>query len=289
MVRLLPDVRFAVRNLRRSPLFTSVAIASLALGIGVNTAIFTLIDQLMLRLLPVKDPEQLAMLWTTGPHMGSNRGSRAMSYPMYQDFQQKAAPFSQVFCRYNTATSILFDGRTERVTAELVSGNYFQALGVPAAIGRVFHSEQDDRVYKGHPSVVLSYQYWTTRFASDPGVVGRKIIVNNYPMTIVGVSAAGFRGLDPSTSPQIRVPIQMKALMTPGWDAMGDRRYQWLQVFARCKPGFTIESAAAPLQPLLAQILQEELNTPKLREISPYFRERFLKRQVQLEQVGTGY
>jgi hypothetical protein len=105
-----------------------VVVASLALGIGANTAIFTLIDQLMLRLLPVKDPEQLVMIWTTGPHMGSNRGDRRASYPMYQDFQKKAQPFSYVFCRYQTALSISFSGQTERVQGELVSGNFFQPL-----------------------------------------------------------------------------------------------------------------------------------------------------------------
>src|SRR5947199_9562975 len=146
MARFLVDLRFALRNLRRSPLFTLVALASLALGIGANTAIFTLIDQLMLRLLPVAQPEQLVMIWSTGPHMGSNRGSRAASYPMYQDFQKRAQAFSYVFCRFATSLSVSFSGRTERINGELVSGNYFQALGVNPAIGRLFTPEEDDRV-----------------------------------------------------------------------------------------------------------------------------------------------
>ncbi len=289
MARLWLDIRFALRNLARSPLFAVVAVASLALGIGANTAIFTLIDQLMLRLLPVSQPEQLVMIWTTGPHMGNNRGSRAASYPMYEDFQHKAQAFSAVFCRFGTATSVSFNGQTERVEAELVSGNYFQALGVKPAAGRVFTPEEDDRVYKGHPSVVLSYQYWVTRFARDPAVIGQKMIVNNYPMTVVGVSAPGFNGLDPSRSPQLRIPIQMKPLMTPGWDAIGDRRSQWIQVFARLKPGFSVTSAQASLQPLLQQILREELAMPQMREISKYGRDRFLARKVQMEQAATGY
>src|SRR5437763_4792873 len=111
MARLLFDLRFALRNLRRSPLFTLVAVASLALGIGANTAIFTLIDQLMLRLLPVAQPEQLVMISSTGPHMGSNRGSRMASYPMYQDFQKRAEQFSSVFCRRDVDVSLSFDGR----------------------------------------------------------------------------------------------------------------------------------------------------------------------------------
>ncbi|HTS27641.1 MAG TPA: ABC transporter permease [Bryobacteraceae bacterium] len=289
MPRLVSDLVFALRNLRRSPLFTAVAVSSLALGIGANTAIFTLIDQLMLRLLPVQEPERLVMIWSTGPHLGSNRGYRMVSYPMYQDFQQKAEAFSSVFCRFYTPASVSFGGQTERVNAELVSGNYFQAMGVKPAIGRVFSMEEDDRVYKGHPSVVLSHQYWVTRFAADPGVIGQKILVNNYPMTIVGVSAAGFTGLDPARSPQVRVPIQMKPLMTPGWDDMKDRRSQWIQVFGRMKPGFTVESARASLQPLFLQILRDELTQPEMRSVTDYNRTRFLARKVQMERAAEGF
>jgi len=283
------DVKIALRNLGRSKLFTLVAVASLALGIGANTAIFTLVDQLLLRVLPVHDPEQLVMIWTTGPHMGSNRGYRKTSYPMYQDFQQKAQAFSSVFCQFETALSISFSGQTERVDAELVSGNYFQALGVKPAIGRVFTSEEDDRVYKGHPVVVLSYPYWVTRFAADPKVIGQKMLVDNYPMTIVGVSAAGFNGLDPAHAPQLRVPIQMKPLMTPGWDEIGDRRSQWVQMFARMKPGFTVESAKASLQPLLTQVLNLEIAQPEMKEASKYNRDRFLARKVRMEAAGSGF
>lgn len=289
MARFLFDLRFALRSLRRSPLFTLVAVASLALGIGANTAIFTLIDQLMLRLLPVAQPEQLVMIWSTGPHIGNNRGPRMASYPMYQDFQKKAQAFSSVFCRRGVAVSLSFSGQTERVNAELVSGNYFQALGVRPAIGRVFSPEEDDRVYKGHPSVVLGYDYWVTRFAADPKVIGQKLLVNNYPMTIVGVSAQGFTGLDPARSEQIRIPIQMKPLMTPGWDAIGDRRSQWIQMFARMKPGFTVKSAQASLQPLFIQTLREELTRPEMKDISNYNRDRFLARKILMEPAGNGY
>ena len=289
MARFLFDLRFALRSLTRSPLFCLVAVASLALGIGANTAIFTLIDQLMLRLLPVAQPEQLVMIWSTGPHIGSNRGPRMASYPMYQDFQKKAQAFSSVFCRFGTAVSLSFSGQTERVDAELVSGNYFQSLGVRPAIGRVFSPEEDDRVYKGHPSVVLSHEYWVTRFAADRNIVGRKLLVDNYPMTIVGVSAPGFTGLDPVRSPQIRIPIQMKPLMTPGWDDIGDRRSQWIQVFARMKPGFTVPSAQASLQPLFIQILREELTRPELKDLSSYNRDRFLERKIRMEPAANGY
>ena len=289
MSRILSDLRFALRNLRRSPLFALVAVASLALGIGANTAIFTLMDQLMLRLLPVSRPEELVMIWPNGPHVGNNRGDRKTSYPMYQDFQQKAQAFSYVFCQFSTPLSIGFGGQTERIDAELVSGNYFQALGVRPALGRVFSSAEDDQVYKGHPVVVLSHQYWVTRFAADPQVVGQKIQVNNYPMVIVGVSAPGFTGLDPSQSPQIRVPIQMKPLMTPGWDEIGDRRSRWIQTFARLKPGFTVNSAKASLQVLFSQILNEEIQQKELKDLSSYNRDRFLARKVNVVAAGNGF
>ena len=206
---------------------------------------------------------------------------------MYQDFQRRAAGFSDVFCRYHTALSISFGERAERVTGELVSGNYFQALGVGPALGRVFTPETDDRVYKGHPVVVLSHAYWQERFGADPGVIGRKILVNNYPMAIVGVSARGFSGLDPARSPQIRIPIQMKPLMTPASDNLGNRRRQWVQIFARMRPGVTVQSAQASLQPLLNQILRSEAGalpaTPKA------MLERFLSRRVLVEPAVNGY
>jgi predicted permease len=289
MPRIFSDIRFAFRNLRRTPLFTAVAVGSLALGIGANTAIFTLVDQLLLRMLPVRDPQQLVMISSTGPHMGSNRGPRASSYPMYEDFQKQAQAFSYVFCRYGAPVSISFNGRTERVYAELVSGNYFQALGVKPALGRVFTPAWDDRIYKGHPSVVLGYSYWVSRFGSDPGVIGQKIVVDDYPMTVVGVSAAGFQGLDPATSPQIRVPIQMKPLMTPGWDDIGDRRSQWIQTFARMKPGYSVKSTQATLQPLFTRILQDELTKPELKDITAYDRGQFLRRKVRVESAEGGY
>ncbi|MBA3269513.1 MAG: ABC transporter permease, partial [Acidobacteria bacterium] len=132
------DLRLAVRGLLRSPLFAIVAILSLALGIGANTAIFTLIDQILLRKLPVANPDELVMLYQEGPHSGSNMGSRAHSYPIYQEYQKRAEPLSEVIARRLIATSVSVDGQTERVDAEMVSGNYFTMLGVKAAVGRVF-------------------------------------------------------------------------------------------------------------------------------------------------------
>jgi predicted permease len=285
------DLRLALRGLRRSPLFASVAILSLALGIGANTAIFTLIDQILLRKLPVKAPEQLVMLYQRGPHNGSNMGDRMHSYPIYQDYQQRATPLSEVVCRRLTSASVSIDNRTERLDAELVSGNYFTMLGVPAATGRVFTSAQDDQAFMGQPSVVLSYDYWVSRFAKDPSVVGKKVLVNNYPMVIVGVSAEGFAGIDPTTSPAIRVPILMKEAMLPEWTwvHVPDRRTRWVQVFARLKPGFTPQTAEPQLQTLFMQIRQYEATLPAAKNWSKYERDQFMKGTMHVESAAMGY
>ena len=173
----------------------------------------------------------------------------------------------------------------------MVSGNYFDMLGVRPAAGRVLHSKDDDQVYNGHPVVVLSHDYWVSRFARDPGVIGKKIQVNNYPMTIVGVSAAGFAGIDPAVSPHIRVPILMKPVMVPEWTWMraDDRRARWVQVFARLKPGQTVESAAAPMQGLFTQIRQDEATLPAAKDWSAYNKEQFLKGTVHVEKADIGY
>ena len=290
MQTTLADVRYALRGLRRNPLFAAVAILSLALGIGANTAIFTLIDQILLRRLPVRDPAQLVMLYQQGPHMGSNMGQRMHSYPLYQDIQQKAEPLSEVLCRRVVPASISVANQTERVTAELVSGNYFTMLGVAPAAGRLFNSREDDEVYQGHPVVVLDHGYWVRRFARDPAVVGSKILVNNYPMTIVGVSAEGFAGLDPAQAPQIRVPIQMKPILMPeqGWVHMDDRRARWVQVFGRLKPGYTVESAQAPLQGLFTQVRAYEMTLPAAKNWSAYSREQFMKGRMLVTSAAIG-
>jgi predicted permease len=288
---ILADLRLAVRGLRRNPLFAAVAILSLALGIGANTAIFTLMDQVLLRKLPVSKPDELVMLYQQGAHNGSNMGSRMHSYPIYQDYQQKAEPLAEVICRRLVPVSVSIDNQTERLDAEMVSGNYFSMLGVAPALGRVLNSKEDDQAYGGHPVVVLSFDYWVTRFNRDPGVVGRKILVNDSPMEIVGVSAAGFAGLDPAQSPQIRVPILMKTVMLPEWTWLdaANRRARWVQVFARLKPGYTVESAKAPLQGLFTQIRTYEMTLPAAKQWSAYSREQFMKGRLLVEPAAMGY
>jgi predicted permease len=285
------DFRLALRGLLRSPVFSIVAILSLALGIGANTAIFTLVDQLILRALPVSHPEELVMLYQQGAHMGANLGTRMHSYPLYQDLQARAEPLSEVACRRLFPASVSVDNTTERITAEMVSGNFFTMLGVKPAIGRVFNSKEDDQVYRGHPVVVLNYDYWMRRFAGDRSVVGKKILVNDYPMTIVGVSAAGFNGIDPAQSAQLRVPVQMMPVMMPefGWVHVDDRRARWVQVFGRLKPGYTVESARAPIQTLFTQVRSYEITLPVAKDWSPFARDRFMKGQLLLESASTGF
>ncbi len=291
MAILLNEIRLAVRGLRRSPLFAIIAILSLALGIGANTAIFTLLDQLLLRQLPVRNPDELVMLYQTGAHNGSNMGQRMHSYPMYQDFQARAEPLAEVLCRRIIASSVSIDNHTERLQTELVSGNYFAMLGVRPALGRVFSSQEDDQVFRGHPVVVLAYDYWVRRFDRDPHVIGKKILVSDYPMTIVGVSAEGFNGLDPAQSPQIRVPVLMEPIMIPNWSWMnpGSRRARWVQVFARLKPGYTVESAGPSLQTLFTQIRQYEMTLPAAKDWSAYSREQFMKGQMKVVKADIGY
>jgi predicted permease len=285
------DVRYGVRQLRRNPLFTTVAIATLAIGIGANTAVFTLLDQLVLRLLPVQDPSRIVMIWPEGPNFGNNNGNRVVSYPFCDDLRKSPA-LESVICAYNTWETVTIDGVTDSPNDELVSGNYFDTLGVKPAIGRVFHSTTDDQVYSGHPSVVLSYSFWQDRFGGDPKVVGKKILVNNYPMEIVGVSAAGFAGVDPARSPHMRIPFLMLPVLPTDGESLTSRRTQWIHAFARLAPGFTAESARAALQPLFHQSLEAEstdTQDPQFSKVSPYDRARFFKRTLSVETASSGY
>jgi hypothetical protein len=207
MRHLARDLRYAWRGLSRSPLFTAVALLSIALGIGANTAIFTLVDEVLLRMLPVTHPEQLVLFNGARNHYGNNSGGNMLSFPMYEDFRdnfvgpdgapgqlaeaqgklprvslpvQNSAPtpkiFSGLFARRTVAMNVGINGQTERVSGELVSGTYFRVLGVGAAIGRLIAPE-DDAVRGGGMVAVLSYSYWRNRFGSDPAVVGRQITI----------------------------------------------------------------------------------------------------------------
>ena len=310
MPHLLRDLRYALRGLLRSPLFTVVAVVSIALGIGANTAIFTLVDQVLLRQLPVREPEELVLLTQRGPHHGNNRGGNTTSFPMYEDFREAFVDhalspslprvslpydalaagkslFSGMFARYAMSLNVGYGGQTERVPGELVSGTYFPVLGVGAAIGRVITPE-DDRIRGGHPVAVLSYEYWRTRFSGDASVIGKTIVVNNHALTIIGVSQAGFDGVDIGYAPGVRVPMMMKAQMTPQWDDLDNRRSRWANVFGRMKQGTTPEIAKAALQPYFKNIRSMEVQEPAFRTTSSTQREQFLTGTIDLLPAAQG-
>src|SRR5216110_334134 len=278
MGNMVGDIRYAARVLAKNPVFTVVAVLTLALGIGANTAIFTLLDQVLLRLLPVKDPQQLVLLTMRGRHYGSNWSGNAISHPMFRDFQDHNEVFSEMFCRFPTSASLSFGRQAERVDVELVSGTYFSALGVVPALGRIL-TPDDDHVPSGHPFVVLNYNYWRTRFAADPQIVGKTLNLNNYNMTVVGVAQAGFDGVELGRSPKIFIPIMMQAQIVVGnpEDMLKERRNRWVNAFGRLKPGVSEHQAKAALQPFMHSMLEMEVLLPAFSHASAYDRQEFLK------------
>jgi len=288
MEHLGQDLRSAIRGLGKSKTFTAVAVLSLALGIGANTAMFTLLDQALLRRLPVREPDQIAMLMMVGQYHGSTwGGSYAISYPLYEDLSENNQVFSGVFGRFPTRVSLGFGGQTERVGVELVSGTYFPVLGVGAALGRTFTPEQD-QAPGGHPVVVLSHDFWRSRFAGDRSVVGKTVVVNGHKMTIVGVAAAGFHGVQLDFVPQIFVPMMMKAQMTPLWDALDDRRTRFVNVFGRLKPGVSLAQAKASLQPYFKSVLEMEVEQAAFSRASVEDREAFGRIVLDVRPGGQG-
>jgi predicted permease len=286
------DVRDAARQLRRSPGFTAAAVLSLALGIGANTAIFTLLDQVLLRPLPIAHPEQLVLLNWDGLRYGVTMSGDAMSYPAYRDIRDRNEVFSGVMCRYPLPLSVGYQGQTARVAGELVSGDYFEVLGIRAAAGRLF-TPDDNRVAGGHPLAVLSYDYWVTHFNADPAIVGRTLIVDGLPLTVIGVSQQGFDGVQLGFSPQIRIPIAMKAQMTQGWFSealtLENRRVFWVHVFARLKPGVTAAQAEAALPPLFHAMLETEGRGPGFEQADAETRTRFLASTLRVHAGEQGW
>ena len=288
MAALLRDFRYSLRSLRKSPVFLTVAVLSLALGIGANTAIFTLINQLILQPLPVRDPEQLVMLAGRGKHYGGNNGPDRISYPMYQEIRDKNPVFSGMFCTYPGTVSASFQGRTELIGADFVSGNYFPVLGIGAAVGRTF-TASDDLIQGGHPLAVLSYGYWRARFGADPRILGKQIVVNGRALTIIGVSQAGFDGVEPGRAPQIRIPITMRdELPHTAFSRLNAPRFRWVEVFGRLKPGISPEKAQAGLQPLFHQILSREVTEKPFAKAAPFVKQEFLKMWMEVMPGSKG-
>lgn len=265
---LWQDITFAGRSLRRTWGMALLAIASLALGIGANTAIFSLMDQVFHKPLPVDHPEQLVWLNPRGPAFGNASGSPLLSYPLYRDIRDRNDIFTHVFGRLLLPAHIGYGDQTQRVWAEMVSGNYFQALGLRPHLGRLLEPD-DDRTPGAHPVAVISYLFWSSALGADRGVVGKRILVNGNPFTIVGVSGPEYSGLDLNVAPQIRVPVMMKAQMTPTWYEMENRRIRWFNVYARMKPGLDARQARAKLQPLYRTILEQEAREPTSEGMNP--------------------
>ncbi|MGA2184855.1 MAG: ABC transporter permease [Bryobacteraceae bacterium] len=286
-MNLASDIRFALRNLSKAPVFSAVAVLSLALGIGANTAIFTLIDQLILRTLPVKNPSELVLLDSDGNHYGNNRGWNTFSYPMYQDFLARNQVFTGILCRFTMPVSMALNGQTERAAGELVSGTYFNVLGVGTAVGRTIASD-DDTTIPGHPVVMLSYRYWQTRFAGDPSILNKTMVLNGHNFTVIGVAARGFDGIEPGSVTELFMPVTMKAWMTPNWDDMKDRRSTWIQVLGRLKPGINATRAKASMQILFHQIIEQEAKDPMIAKASEYDRRKFLKATIDVQPAATG-
>ena len=262
------DLRYAVRTLGRAPLFTTIAVVSLALGIGANTAIFSLFDQVLLRNLRVADPGRLVVFHVSDSfpgHSHSDANESVFSYPLYKDLRDRSQAFAGVIARSSAAVSVSDGGASERALAELVSGNMFQVLGVPPLLGRAI-APADDAAPGASPVVELTAAYWTKRFGAARDIVGRKILVNGHPMVVIGVAPPTFRGLIVGSAPDLFVPIAMKREVTPTWFALDDRRTSWLTVFGRLKPGVSVEQANAKTRVLFAGLLDEllvELKRPR--------------------------
>ena len=255
---MLTDVRYAFRIIAKNPAFSAVAVLSLALGIGANTAIFTLIDYVMLRALPVRAPEQLAVI-----ARNPEKPSTSFNYPDYVYIRDHNQSYSGVIASNGGANALAFavpgekGASAEVVAAAHVSGNYFDVLGVGAALGRLF-TPADNQTEGAHPYVILSYDFWQRRFGGDYGVLGRPITLNGARFTIVGVAARGFHGINVGTSTDVFLPIMMMPTVNPPARGWNTRHWWWLTVVARLKPGVTPQTATPEANVLWQQILKAD-------------------------------
>jgi predicted permease len=282
------DVRYALRTLGRTPGFSLVVIATLGLGIGANTAIFSLMDQVLLRSLPVKNPGELVQLDGPGPFSGRTYNARTFSYPMYVDFRDRNDVFSGLVARFSASATLTARNQAERVDVELLTGNTFEVLGVTPIVGRAIGPD-DDRTPGAHPIAVLSYAYWQRRFAGAPTVLNQVVTVNSTPVTIVGVAPSGFAGVAATQSPDLFMPMMMKAQITPTWNDLDNRRSRWLSVIGRLKPGVSMDAAKARLDVLYRQINEYELTAvPAFASGSQRFRDGFRAKTLTLHPASQG-
>jgi predicted permease len=243
------DLRYAARVLRKAPVFTGVAMLSLALGIGANAAIFGLINGLLFKSLPVRDPESLLFL-------GKQQYGRVNTYFYYETYDRlrAAQPFFQELAAYceRVRMNVAADGLSEAAMGQLVSGNYYSVLGISPAAGRLF-TAADDRIPGGHPVAILSYPYWQRRFGGAPSAIGKKVLIDGTPFTIVGVTPPAFYGLQVGDAPEISVPIMMQPQIMPdkeNWLGRSRNTVDWLNPFGRLKPGVSAVQATSGLQSL---------------------------------------
>ncbi|MEZ5403897.1 MAG: ABC transporter permease [Bryobacteraceae bacterium] len=254
---LIRDLRYAARSLLRSPAFTAVTLLSLALGIGANTAIYSLIDKLLVESLPVENPRELVMFQPEGYRSGWIMDRSNVSYPLYRGLSEAQDGFTGLLAERSDNASMEYNGVTQRVAIAAVSGNYFQVLGVRPAAGRLL-SPDDNRTPGAHPVAVLTHGFWRERFGADPAIAGRSVRINGYPFTIAGVAQSPFNGLEVGGTLDVIVPAMMLRQVTTYGDALESRSSYIFNLYGRLKPGVTRAGAEARLQPLyLAQVEQD--------------------------------
>ena len=277
--RLSQDLRYTARTLRRAPGFAAVAILSLALGIGANTAIFSLINAIVLRSLPVRAPEQLFQLTRSNLQRSD---MKSFPYPFFRELRAaKNLPVTDPICTSGMTPGLEINGNAERITGEMVSGNFFDSLGVRPYLGRLL--APGDEIPGSDRVAVISYGYWKRRFSADKRLVGSVIHLNTIPITVIGIAPPGFTGMSPDSSPDVRVPITLQQQMYRDPRSMLDSRGDWwLTVVARLRPGTTSQQAEAALTAFLKAYLNPASAT------TPYARRVFDSQHVQLQPAATG-
>jgi len=289
METLFQDIRYGLRMLRKSPGFTAVAVVTLALGIGANTAIFSLINALLLKMLPVKNPAELVVIGDPAEVYARSNGTPEVayfSYPLYRALRDNTSAFSGMLVSSEVnRTKVTKDGSdiSTSAVAVLVSGNYFSVLGVDALMGRTLTPEDDEAKGK-HPVVVVGYNFWQRNLGQDRGIVGQTISLNNYPFTIVGVAPPGFFGDTVGDTQDFWVPIMMQEQLMPGRAFLEDLHTSWLHVIARLKPGTSLEQASANVN--LA--FQQFANGPLSASLSSDDKQALRKSTVNVVPGGKG-
>jgi predicted permease len=280
------DLRYGLRMLLKSPGFTVVTVLTLALGIGANTGLFSLVNSVLLGNLPVGHPEALVVIKYTDSR--SQEAEEDFSYPMYQAMRDKNTVFLNVLTRSGVDFNASYGGQSERAVGEMVSGNYFETLGVQPFLGRLIGPE-DDRTPGAHPVAVLSYGYWQRRFGSDPAVVGKDVILNNNPIRVIGITPPLFYGTEMARNPDIRVPLMMATVFRPvPANRLENPRHRWMTILARRKPEVTVLQAQASLDILYHQVLAAELQELG-SSINAHDKERNLASRIQLEPGNQGF